>query len=85
MCLKNVKNLVCLYAQLVVKVRPGLPHTELDSILKEKIKTAVVKHYNANVKALDLSHFQTHPGERMVICMQNNQVINLSCLLHSFR
>jgi hypothetical protein len=32
-----------LYAQLLVKVRPGLPHVEIDSNLKEKLKAAMEK------------------------------------------
>jgi hypothetical protein len=60
-----------LYAQLLVKVRPGLPHVEIDSNLKEKLKAAMEKRYNRNLKALDLSQFHTDPGERMVIHIQN--------------
>jgi hypothetical protein len=40
---------------------------ELNSTLKEKIKAAMVKRYNGNLKALDLSRFHTDPGERMVV------------------
>ncbi|XP_069679720.1 nuclear RNA export factor 1 [Periplaneta americana] len=45
--------------KLLVKVKPGIPRVELDSELKEKIKGAMVKRYNANLKALDLSRFHT--------------------------
>jgi hypothetical protein len=55
-----------LYAQLLVKVRRGLQHVEMDSAMKEKLKAAMVKRYNANFKALDLSRFHANPGERMV-------------------
>jgi hypothetical protein len=47
--------------KLVVKVRPVLPHVELDFILKEKMKAERVKRCDANVKASDLSRFRTHP------------------------
>jgi hypothetical protein len=35
--------------------------------MKEKIKAAMVKRYNADLKALDLSRFHTDPGERMEV------------------
>jgi nuclear RNA export factor len=63
-----------LYAQLLVKVRPGLPHIEFDSSLKEKLKAAMEKRYNCNLKALDLSWFHADPGERMVIHIQNTHL-----------
>ncbi|PNF23518.1 hypothetical protein B7P43_G05619 [Cryptotermes secundus] len=47
--------------RLVIKVKPELPHVELNSTLKEKIKAAMVKRYNADLKALDLSRFHTDP------------------------
>jgi hypothetical protein len=68
------EQFVCLYVQLLVKVRPGLPYVVLDSAWKEKIKAVMVKHYNANVKALDLSQFHIDPGERMVICIYNTKL-----------
>lgn len=50
-----------------MKVRPGLPHVEIDSTMKEKIKAAMIKRFNVNLKALDLSRFHTDPGKRMLI------------------
>jgi PIN domain nuclease of toxin-antitoxin system len=63
-----------LYAQLLVKVRPGLPHVEFDSNLKEKLKAVMEKQYNCILKALDLSRFHADPGERMVIRIQNTHL-----------
>jgi nuclear RNA export factor len=57
-----------------VKVQRGLPHVEIDSTLKEKIKVAMVKRYNVDQKALDLSQFHRDSGKRMVIM----------CIEHSF-
>jgi len=51
----------------MVKVRPDFPHVELNSALKEKIKAALVKRYNADLKALDLSRFHADPGKRTPI------------------
>ncbi|GFG38323.1 hypothetical protein Cfor_01734 [Coptotermes formosanus] len=47
--------------RLVVKVKPDMPHVELNCTLKEKIKAAMVKRYNAALKALDLSRFHADP------------------------
>jgi nuclear RNA export factor len=47
--------------QLLVKVRPGLPHVVIDYTAKEKIKVVMAKHYNVSLKALDLSRFHTDP------------------------
>jgi hypothetical protein len=35
--------------------------------VKEKIKAAIVKRYNADLEALDLPWFHTDPGERVLI------------------
>jgi nuclear RNA export factor len=56
-----------LSAQLVIKVKADLPHVELNSTLKEKIKEAMVKRYNADLKALDMSRFHADPGKRTLI------------------
>jgi hypothetical protein len=48
-------------------VRPELPHIEINSTMKEKLKAVMDKRYNANLKALDLSRFHEDTGERMVI------------------
>jgi hypothetical protein len=48
-------------------VKSALPYSELNSTLKDKIKAAVMKHYNADLKTLDLSRFHADPGEGMVV------------------
>jgi hypothetical protein len=52
----------------MIKVKPGLPYVEQNSAVKEKIKAAVAKRYEAKPEALDLSGLYTDPGERMVMC-----------------
>nr|CAD7400004.1 unnamed protein product [Timema poppensis] len=49
---------------LIVKVRPGYPHVEVDDKLKERIKLVMGKRYNAATKALDLTKF--HMDEDLV-------------------
>lgn len=46
---------------LLVLVRPGLPYVAIDSTIKDKIRTVVLKRYDINLKALDLTHFHTDP------------------------
>jgi nuclear RNA export factor len=48
-------------------VRRRFPHVEMDLAMKEKLKAAMAKRYNVNLKALDLSCFHADAGERMVI------------------
>nr|CAD7440985.1 unnamed protein product [Timema bartmani] len=50
--------------RLIVKVRPGYPHVEVDDKLKERIKLVMGKRYNAATKALDLTKF--HMDEDLV-------------------
>jgi nuclear RNA export factor len=47
--------------QLLVKVRPELPHVVIDSTTKEKIKAVMALRYNVSSKVLDLSRFHTDP------------------------
>jgi len=66
-------------------VKPDLPHVELNSALKEKIKAALVKRYNAELKALDLSRFHADPGKRTLVhtlwasCMFRAPCVYLGC------
>jgi hypothetical protein len=70
------KQFVSFYSQLLIKVRPGLPYVELNSTLKEKIKAAMVKRYDGNLKAVDLSRFHTDPAERMVVYNTHTMLIH---------
>lgn len=47
--------------KLPVRVRPGTPQVPIDDAYKEKIKLAMVKRYNVNTRALDLSKFNADP------------------------
>jgi hypothetical protein len=51
--LKLLQTVCLLFAQLVIKLEPGLPHVELGSAVTKRIKAAVVKCYNDNSQALD--------------------------------
>jgi hypothetical protein len=58
---------------------------ELNFTLKEKVKAAVVKRYNANLKALDLPRFHTDPGERMVVYNIHRMLIHILCAVIYFK
>lgn len=47
--------------KLQVRVRPGFPVCEADSVPKEKLKAAMAKRYNQQNNALDLSCFYHDP------------------------
>nr|CAD7423253.1 unnamed protein product [Timema monikensis] len=51
--------------KLIVKVRPGYPHVEVDDKLKERIKLVMGKRYNAATKALDLTKFHMDEAENI--------------------
>jgi hypothetical protein len=46
----------------------------------KRIKAAVVKHYNANSEALDLSQLHTDAGEGMVMYNKHTHTERLSTL-----
>jgi hypothetical protein len=79
--LNGSKQFVSLSEQLVIKVKAALPRVELNSTLKEKIKAAVVKRYNADLKALDLSRFHTDAGERKGKYSRHRMVIHTICAM----
>lgn len=48
--------------KLVVIVRNAVPNVQIDAEMKEKMKAAMAKRYNATTKALDLTKFHADPG-----------------------
>lgn len=50
--------------KLVIIVRNTVPNVTIDANLKEKMKLAMVKRYNATTKALDLTKFHTDSGKK---------------------
>lgn len=49
--------------KLVVIVRNAVPTVVVDADMKEKMKLAMAKRYNAATKALDLTKFHADPGK----------------------
>lgn len=49
--------------KLMVIVKNSVPNVTVDADLKEKMKLAMAKRYNATIKALDLTKFHADPGK----------------------
>lgn len=49
--------------RLAVIVRNSVPHVNVDANMKEKMKLAMAKRYNAATKALDLTKFHADSGK----------------------
>ncbi|XP_053608545.1 nuclear RNA export factor 1 [Plodia interpunctella] len=64
--------------KLVVIVRNVAPTVTIDAEMKEKMKTAMVKRYNAATKALDLTKFHADPELQDVFCALFRPMIMLA-------
>lgn len=53
--------------KLVVIVRNAVPNVIIDAEMKEKMKAAMAKRYNAGTKALDLTKFHADPGNYNIV------------------
>lgn len=53
--------------KLVVIVRNSVPNVAVDASMKEKMKLAMAKRYNATTKALDLTKFHADPGNILTL------------------
>lgn len=54
--------------KLMLRVVGSVPQTKIDSALKERMKNAMVKRYNASTKALDLTKFHADPDLTDIFC-----------------
>lgn len=54
--------------KMIIKVRNGIPQVHVDETLKQRMKLAMSKRYNAPNKALDLSQFHSDPELLDVFC-----------------
>jgi nuclear RNA export factor len=54
--------------KLSIRVRGSLPITRIDDNLKERMKMAMVKRYNAQTKAMDLTKFHADPDLADIFC-----------------
>lgn len=54
--------------KMMIRVRGSVPNVKLDDALKERMKLAMVKRYNQQTKALDLTKFHSDPDLSDVFC-----------------
>ncbi|XP_013192505.1 nuclear RNA export factor 1 [Amyelois transitella] len=66
--------------KLVVIVRNAAPTVTIDAEMKEKMKTAMVKRYNAATKALDLTKFHADPELQDIFCALFRPMIMLAVI-----
>lgn len=66
--------------KLVVIVRNSAPSVIIDAVMKEKMKQAMAKRYNAATKALDLTKFHTDPDLADVFCALFRPMIMLAVI-----
>ncbi|XP_059062645.1 nuclear RNA export factor 1 [Achroia grisella] len=66
--------------RLVVIVRNSAPSVTVDAEMKEKMKQAMVKRYNAATKALDLTKFHTDPDLADIFCALFRPMIMLAVI-----
>jgi nuclear RNA export factor len=54
--------------KMIIRVRGSVPQTKIDETLKQRMKAAMGKRYNAATNALDLSKFHADPELSDVFC-----------------
>uniref|UniRef100_S4PL34 Nuclear RNA export factor 1 n=2 Tax=Pararge aegeria TaxID=116150 RepID=S4PL34_9NEOP len=66
--------------KLVVIVRNSVPNVVIDDSMKEKMKLAMAKRYNAATKALDLTKFHADPDLCDIFCALFRPMIMLAAI-----
>ncbi|CAH0726895.1 unnamed protein product, partial [Brenthis ino] len=66
--------------KLVVIVRNSVPNVAVDASMKEKMKLAMAKRYNATTKALDLTKFHADPELTDIFCALFRPIIMLAAI-----
>ncbi|PZC77797.1 hypothetical protein B5X24_HaOG202987 [Helicoverpa armigera] len=66
--------------KLMVIVRNSVPNVAVDAEMKEKMKLAMAKRYNATTKALDLTKFHADPDLADIFCALFRPVIMLAAI-----
>ncbi|XP_034832611.1 nuclear RNA export factor 1 [Maniola hyperantus] len=66
--------------KLVVIVRNSVPNVNIDADMKEKMKLAMAKRYNAATKALDLTKFHSDPDLSDIFCALFRPMIMLAAI-----
>ncbi|ENN77920.1 hypothetical protein YQE_05597, partial [Dendroctonus ponderosae] len=66
--------------KLVIRVHPGTPNVDLTPEVKEKMKVAMARRYNATTKALDLTKFHADPDLQDHFCAIFKPVVFITVL-----
>lgn len=66
--------------KMVIKVNYGSPNVDITTELKEKMKLAMAKRYNAANKALDLTKFHSDPILQDFFCALYKPIILLAVI-----
>lgn len=54
--------------KMIIRVKGSVPQTKIDQALKDRMKNAMVKRYNATTKAMDLTKFHSDPDLTDIFC-----------------
>lgn len=54
--------------KMIIRCRGSVPQVRVDENLKERMKMAMVKRYNAQTKAMDLTRFHSDPDFNDIFC-----------------
>ncbi|XP_022916625.2 nuclear RNA export factor 1-like [Onthophagus taurus] len=65
---------------LFIRVNTGCPNVDITNDMKEKMKMAMGKRYNAATKALDLTKFHADPDLQHIFCALFKPIILLSVI-----
>lgn len=66
--------------KMILKVRSSIPQVQIDQSLKERMKLAMVKRYNATTRALDLTKFHADADLLDIFCALFRPTIMLAAI-----
>lgn len=66
--------------KLFVRVQPGSPNVDVTPAMKEKMKLAMGKRYDSNMKSLNLSAFHTDPDLQDMFCALFKPIVFIAVL-----
>ncbi|XP_019881507.1 nuclear RNA export factor 1 isoform X2 [Aethina tumida] len=66
--------------KLFVRVQPGSPNVDVTPTMKEKMKLAMGKRYDSNMKSLNLSAFHTDPDLQDMFCALFKPIVFIAVL-----
>lgn len=61
--------------KLIIRVHGCIPHIDMTTEIKEKIRLVMAKRYNSVTKALDLTKFHADPDLQSVTCALSKPIV----------